>query len=194
MLKKRKATCWIFCFHKSQKNNANCIVFIFWQLPQCGPNSQNLTPNSNCCLTRQPPRFACVLQVQIFFLHCSLMHRQANRSQWWNSKTSFIIALKCFRSFVHHTVQICGSIAAGRSEAVRMTMHRYQIYNFRFQLLRQKIVSAYNIAAVYCNSHVEENMLSSNRFTSIQGKTTRLSEFRVSLQNFKVSFWHQKTA
>jgi len=69
-----------------------------------------------------------------------------------------------------------------------MTMHRYQIYNFRFQLLRQKIVSAYNIAAVYCNSHVEENMLSSNRFTSIQGKTTRLSEFRVSLQNFKVSF------
>jgi len=27
-----------------------------------------------------------------------------------------------------------------------MTMHTYQTYNFRFQLLRQKIVSAYNIA------------------------------------------------
>jgi len=32
-----------------------------------------------------------------------------------------------------------------------MTMHRYQTYNIRFQLLRQKIVSAYNIAAVCCN-------------------------------------------
>jgi len=27
-------------------------------------------------------------------------------------------------------------------------MHRYQAYKFRFQLLRQKIVSTYNIAAV----------------------------------------------
>ena len=54
----------------------------------------------------------------------------------------------------------------GRSEAVRMTMHRYHTYNFRFQLLRQKIMSSYNIAAVCCNSHVQENMLSSNRFTS----------------------------
>jgi len=67
-------------------------------------------------------------------------------------------------------------------------MRRYQTYNFRFQLLRQKIVSAYNIATVYCNSHVQKNMLISNRFTSIQSKTTpRLSEFRV-------SFWHPKTA
>jgi len=70
-----------------------------------------------------------------------------------------------------------------------MTMHRYQAYNFRFQLLRQKNVSAYNIVAVCCNGHVPENMLSSNCFTSIQGKTiSRLSEFRVSLQNFRVSF------
>ena len=42
---------------------------------------------------------------------------------------------------------------------------------FRFQFLRQKIVSAYNITAVCCNNHVQENMHSSNRFTSIQGKT-----------------------
>jgi len=70
-----------------------------------------------------------------------------------------------------------------------MTMHRYQTYNFRFQLLRQKIVSANNIAAVCCNSHVQENMLFSNRFTSIQGKTiSKLSEFRLSLENFRVSF------
>jgi len=70
-----------------------------------------------------------------------------------------------------------------------MTMQRYQTYNFRFQLLRQKIVSAYNVAAVCCNSHVQENMLSLNRFTLIQDKTiTWLSEFRLSLQNFRVSF------
>ena len=81
------------------------------------------------------------------------------------------------------------------AEAVRMTMHRHQTYNFRFQLLRQKIVWAYNIAAVCCKSHVQENMLISNRVTSIQGKTiSRLSEFRVSFQNFRVSFWHPKTA
>jgi len=72
---------------------------------------------------------------------------------------------------------------------MRMIMHRYQTYNFRFQFLHQKIVSTYNIAAVGCNSHVQENMLISNRFTSIQGKTISwLSEFRVSFQNFRVSF------
>jgi len=70
-----------------------------------------------------------------------------------------------------------------------MTVRRYQTYNFRFQLLRQKIVSAHNIAAVCYNRHVQENMLISNRFTSIQSKSIfRLSEFRVSLQNFRVSF------
>ena len=53
-----------------------------------------------------------------------------------------------------------------RSEAVRIIIHRYHTYNFRFQLLRQKIVSSYNIAAVCCNRHVQENLLSSNRFTS----------------------------
>jgi len=31
--------------------------------------------------------------------------------------------------------------------------------------MRQKIASDYNTAAVHCNSHVQENMLSSNRFT-----------------------------
>jgi len=64
-----------------------------------------------------------------------------------------------FRSFVHHTVQICGSRVIGQSEAVRMAVHRCYTYNFRFQLLRQKIVSAYNVADVCCNSHVQECML-----------------------------------
>jgi len=80
-------------------------------------------------------------------------------------------------------------IARSRCEAVRMTMHRYhQAYSFHFQL-RRKNVSAHNIVAVCCNGHVQENMVSSNRFTSTQGKTIpRLSEFRVSLQNFRVLF------
>jgi len=75
-------------------------------------------------------------------------------------------------------------------------MHSYPTYNFCFQLLRQKTESTYDTGAVCCNSHVQKNMLSSsNRFTSIQGKTiSRLSEFRVSLQNYRVSFWHPKTA
>jgi len=51
-----------------------------------------------------------------------------------------------------------------------MTMLRYHTYNFRFQLLLQKIVWACNIAAVCYNSHVPENMLSSNRFTVLQYK------------------------
>jgi len=38
-------------------------------------------------------------------------------------------------------------------------------------------------------------MLSSNRFTPMQGKTiSRLSEFRKPLQNFRVSLWHSQTA
>ena len=103
---------------------------------------------SSCCFTRQPPWFACALQLPAFYLHCSLMHRQASRSQRWNSKTLPNCMWKCFRSFVHHTVQICGSIVTGRSEMVRMTMHSHQTYKFRFHLLSQKIVSSYNIAAV----------------------------------------------
>jgi len=76
---------------------------------------------------------------------------------------------------------------------VRMTMHRYQTHNFRFRRLRQKIVSAYNIAAVCCNSHVQENMLISDRFTSIQGKAiSRLSENRVHWKILECHFDTQK--
>jgi len=83
----------------------------------------------------------------------------------------------------------------GERGAVRMTMHRWRNYSFPSQLLRQKNVSAYNIATVCCNSHVQENELSSDSFTSIRGKTISwLSEFRTSLQNFRVAFWHPKTA
>ena len=162
---------------------------------QCGPKKQNLTPCSHCCLARKPPCFAWALQPPTLCLYYSFMHRQARRWQRWNSKTLCHNCITVFCSFAHHTVQICDSIVRGRSEAVRMAMHRYQAYNFRFQLLHQKIVLAYNIAAVCCNSHVQENMLSSNRFTSIKSKTISwLSELRVSLQNFRVSFWHLKTA
>jgi len=70
-----------------------------------------------------------------------------------------------------------------------MKVHTYLTSNFGFQLQRLKIVSAYNIADVCCNSHVRESMFSTNRFTSIQGKTISWhSAFRVSLQNCRVSF------
>jgi len=39
-------------------------------------------------------------------------------------------------------------------------MQRHQVDKFRFRLLHQKNVSAYNIAAVCYNSHVQESMLS----------------------------------
>ena len=39
-------------------------------------------------------------------------------------------------------------------------MHRYQTYHFHFQLLRQKIVWAYNIAAVCYNSYGRKTCLS----------------------------------
>ena len=75
---------------------------------------------------------------------------------------------------------------------MRMTMHRNHTHNFRFQLVRQKIVSNYNIATC-CNSHVKENMLSSNCFNSIQVKTICwLAKFMVSLQNYMYHFDTQK--
>jgi len=47
----------------------------------------------------------------------------------------------------------------------------------------------------YAYGHVQENVFISNRFTSIQSKSIFwFSEFRVSFQNFRVSFWHPKTA
>jgi len=73
-----------------------------------------------------------------------------------------------------------------KREAVRMTMHRDHTYNFRFQLLRQKTVTAYDIAAVCCNSRVRENVLSSKRFTSKQGKIISLA-FRI--QGVIAKFW-----
>ena len=67
--------------------------------------------------------------------------------------------------------------------------------NLRQYSKRPKRGGTHDNAAICCSGHVQENMLSSIRFTSIQGKTiSRLSEFRVSLQNFRVSFWHPKTA
>jgi len=151
--------------------------------------------SSHCCLTRQPPCFAFALQLPTFCLHCRLMHRQASRSQCETVKHFH----NCIEVLLQFRIPYCTNLRQysnwGRNEPMRMTMHRYQTYNFRFQLLRQKIVWAYNIAAVCCNNHVQENMLISNSFTSRQGKTiSRLSEIRMSFQNFRVSFWHPKTA
>jgi len=47
----------------------------------------NFTPSSHSCPIRQPPCFACALQLSTLYLHCSLMHRQTSWSQRRNSKT-----------------------------------------------------------------------------------------------------------
>jgi len=87
---------------------------------------------------------------------------------------------KCFRGYVHCTVQICGSIG-GRSEAVPTTMHRYEIPNLQLQP---------SVAVATCRKTCFPQFV-----TSIQGKTISwLSEVRVLLQNFRVSFWHPKSA
>jgi len=46
------------------------------------------------------------------------------------------------------TLKICGSIATGRREAVRVTIFRYHSFNFRFQLMRQRILLSYHCSAV----------------------------------------------
>ena len=91
------------------------------------PRSKN--HGSHCCLTRQPLCFACAVQLPTFCLHCILIHRQrANR----NGETvkHFHNCIKVLSQFRIHTVQICGSIARGRSGA-----HDYaQIPNLQFSL------------------------------------------------------------
>jgi len=57
----------------------------FDQLLQCGPNSQNLTQLS--LSPYSTTTLFCMRTATADFLRCSLMYRQASRSQWWNSKT-----------------------------------------------------------------------------------------------------------
>jgi len=69
------------------------------------------------------------------------------------------------------------------------TMLPISAFNFCASELCRPIVPA-----VFCNSYVQENMLSSNHLTSIEDKTVPwLPKFRVPLQNFRVSFWHSTT-
>jgi len=111
--------------------------------------------------------------------------RQADR----NGETvkHFHNCIKMLLQFHTPSAQICSSTVIGRSKAVRMTMQRHHTYNFHFQIQCQKIVSTYNIVTVCCNSHMQENMLSSNRFTSIPGKTVCSSNVYVCCDN--VSLW-----
>ena len=61
-----------FVFISRSKTTHTAIILIFWHLLQCGPSSQNPTPCSHCCLTRQPRCFACALQPPTFCLHCTV--------------------------------------------------------------------------------------------------------------------------
>ena len=157
---------------------------------QWGPKSQNLTPCSHCCLTRQPLCFACALQPPTFCLHCSLIHRQASRWQRWNSKTLCHNCIKVplqFRSpYYTNLRQYCKRPKRGGAH------DNAQIPNLQLSLptsAPESCVGLQHFAAGCCNSHVQEDMFSSNHFTSIESKTISwLSELRVPLQNFRVSF------
>ena len=124
---KRKATCWN-SFLISRSKTMHIPSFLFLTAASVRPKYQKLTPSSHCCLTTALSYMHAATAG--FCLHCSLTHRQVSRSQRWNSKTLPLIASKWFRSFVHHTVQICSRKVTGRREAVRMTMHRYHTYNW----------------------------------------------------------------
>ena len=76
--------CFVF-ISRSETTHVASFLFFDRGLIQCSPKGRNLTPSSHCCLSRQPPCYACALQLPTFCLHCSLMHRQASRSQRRNS-------------------------------------------------------------------------------------------------------------
>jgi len=122
-------------------------------------------------------------------LHAWCIARQANR----NGET-----VKHFHNYINVLSRLrtpyCTNLRQYSKRPKRGVAHDYaQIPNLQFSLPAskpEKCVGLYKIVAVCCTSHVQESMISSNRFTSIQGKTiSRLSEFRVALQNFRVSFW-----
>ena len=118
---KRKAPCW------------NCFIYIFWQLLPCGPNSQNLTPSSHCYLTRQPPCFACPLQLPTFCLHAvwCMMHRHASRSQRWNSKTFH----NCMKVLSQFRIPYCTNLRQYSKKPKRGGAHdNAQIPSLQFSL------------------------------------------------------------
>ena len=85
----KESTMLKFFVFISSSETTHVASFLFFDrgLIQCDLKGQNITPSSHCCLTRQPPCFACALQPPTFCLHCSLIHRQASGSKRWNSKT-----------------------------------------------------------------------------------------------------------
>jgi len=93
----------------------------------------------------------------------------------------------CIKVLSHFCTPYCTNRWQYSKRPKRRSAHdNAQIPNLRFSLPTS---ATYNIAAVCWYSKVQENILISNHFTSIQGKTiSGLSEFRVSLQNFRVSF------
>ena len=101
-----------------------------------------------------------------FFIVVWCIARQADRSD----KTVKDFFHNCIKVLSQFRTPYCTNFQRYSNRPKRGGAHdNAQIPNL--QLRRQKIVSAYNIAAVRCNSHVQENMLSSNRYTSMQGKT-----------------------
>ena len=150
MLAKGKHHVEHFCFHKSPQNNAYCHHFYFLTSASVRPKQPKshsvLTLLSHSTTTLFGMRAATAGLFVFIVVWC--IARQVVRNG--EKVKHFHNCMKVLSQFVHQTVQICSSIVTGRNEAVHMIMHRYHSYNFRFQLLRQKIVSVYNVAAVCC--------------------------------------------
>jgi len=117
---KRKPACWIFFVFISCSKITHTASFLF---SDSYFSAAQMAKSSLLALT------VASLDHHLVF-HAWCIARQADRNVETLQHFS-IIALKCFRSFVHHSVQICDSIVRGQSEAVRLIMHRYHTYNFR---------------------------------------------------------------
>jgi len=190
---KRKHHVEIFCFYKSQWNNAHCIIYIFSD--SCF-SAAHIAKTSLLALTVASLDNHLVLHARcnyrpFVFIVVWCIARQADRND--EVVKHFHICIKVLSQFrTPYCTNLRQYSKRPKRGGAHDNVHIPSLYNFCFHLLRQKHVSAYNFAAVCCNCHVQKNMLSSNRFTSTQGKTiSRLSEFRVSLQNFRVPFWHE---
>ena len=97
----------------------------------------------------------------------------------------------CIRMLSQFRTPYCTNLRQCSNRAKRGVAHD----NAQIPYLQFSHPTSDNMAAVCCNSHVQENMLllKSFYFNTSQNHTW-FSEFKVSLQNSRVPFWHPKTS
>jgi len=149
MLAKGKHHVEHFCvFIGRRKTTHIAIIFIF------------------CCL-------ACALQLPNFCLHCSLMHSQASRLQRCNFKHFH----NCMKVLSPFRTPCCTNLQQHTNRPKRGGAHvNAQTPFLQFSLptsqtpFLQFSLPTSAPASVCCNSHVQENKLSLNRFTQYKAK------------------------